>query len=146
MDTTIIEKLLYDNTSDKKIINWINTNSDPMALYVLAYNFNWDGGFEVPICIFNSPNCSLSTALLLFYRAEGELFLQNKQSDNSDTEWFNFISELYKKILNNDFSNSYIHFKCPLTKVLVYKLSKIISEEENVFITEIPGDNLDITV
>ena len=146
MDTNIIEKLLYDTSSDKKIINWINTNSDSKLLYILAYNYNWDGGFEIPICISNSKYCTLSTALLLFYRAEGELYLQNKHNDNSDKEWYSFISELYKKILLNVYPNSDIQFRCPLTKVQIYKLSKQLSEGEKVFITEIPGENLDVPV
>ena len=145
MDTSAIEKLLYDSSSST-VLKWIRNNTDPKALYLLAYNYNWDEGFEIPICISNSKYCTLSTALLLFYRAEGELYLQNKHDDNSDKEWYSFISELYKKILLNVYPNSDIQFRCPLTKVQIYKLSKQLSEGEKVFITEIPGENLDVPV
>ena len=145
MDTSAIEKLLYDSSSSA-VLKWIRNNTDPKALYLLAYNYNWEDGFEIPTQISNSPCCTLSTALLLFYRAEGELYLQNKQDDNSDKEWYRFISELYKKILHSIYPSSDIQFKCPLTKVQVYKLSKLLSEEEKIFITEISGDNLDLTL
>ena len=145
MDTSVIEKLLY-NSSSSTVLKWIRNNTDPKALYLLAYNYNWDGGFEIPIYISNSKYCTLSTAILLFYRAEGELYLQNKHDDNSDKEWYSFISVLYKKILLNVYPNSDIQFRCPLTKVQIYKLSKQLSEGEKVFITEIPGENLDVPV
>lgn len=145
MDTTIIEQLLYD-TSDKKIINWIKNCNDQNLLYVLAYNYNWDNGFEIPKYIMNSPYCSLSTALLLFYRAEGELYLQDKQVDSPDKEWYDFVSNLYKKILDKSYIESGIQFKCPLSKVQIYKLSKILSDNEKIFIKDLTGENLGISL
>ena len=145
MDTTVIEQLLYD-TSDKKIINWIKACTDRNLLYVLAYNYNWDNGFEIPKYIMNSSYCSLSTALLLFYRAEGELYLQDKQVDSSDKDWYDFVTNLYKKILDGFYKESNIQFKCPLSKVQIYKLSKVLSDEEKVFINQLAGENLDIAL
>ena len=144
MDTAIIEQLLYE-APEKKILNWIKNNSDPKLLYVLAYNYNWDGGFEIPCQIMNSPYCTLSTALLLFYRAEGDTYLQNKQETSSDKEWYSYISSLYVKIINNTYKATNIQFKCPLSKVQIYKLSKVLAPNENIFIKELPGENLDIS-
>ena len=146
MDTQIIEQLIYEDTTGKKTISWINKNTDPKLLYVYAYNYNWDEGFEIPKQIINSRYCTLSTALLLFYRAEGEQYLIHKENNIFDNEWYEFISDVYSKIINNTFNNSNIQFKCPLTKVQIYKLSKIISDNEKVFITDLPGENFNISL
>lgn len=37
-----------------------------------------------------------------------------------------------------------IEFKVPLTKVELYKLKKVLTEEENIFIENIEGKCLDI--
>lgn len=113
MDTTILEQLIYASP-EKKILQWIKSNTDPK--------------------------------LLLFYRAEGDVYLQNKQDDSSDKEWYQFISNLYEKILNNTYEDSGILFKCPLSKVQIYKVSKLLSEKEKVFVTELHGENLDIPI
>lgn len=94
----------------------------------------------------NSPYCTLSTALLLFYRAEGDTYLQNKQETSPDKEWYDYITNLYAKVLNNTYEVTNIQFKCPLSKVQIYKLSKLLSEKEKVFVTELPGENLDIPI
>lgn len=39
-----------------------------------------------------------------------------------------------------------IEFKVPLSKVQLFKLRKVLTEQEKVFVENIMGDRLDITV
>ena len=58
----------------------IRTISNEDKLFVLLDNYNWDNGFEVPTEILNNPHCTLSTALLAFYRADGFRYLSEGDS------------------------------------------------------------------
>ena len=51
-----------------KLVQSINAEEE---LFVLLDNYNWDNGFEVPEAIITHTNCTLSVALLAFYRADG---------------------------------------------------------------------------
>lgn len=72
-----INTLLYDNTKEE-------------------IHYNWDDGFEIPQAILKHNLCNLSTALLIFYRAEGDTYLMNKSDNQDETEWYSFIKNLYE--------------------------------------------------
>lgn len=50
-----VEKLLYDATNDK-VKRFISQNKDQDILYVYAYNYNWDDGFDIPQTILDHEN------------------------------------------------------------------------------------------
>ena len=65
-------------------------------LYMYAYNYNWDNGFEIPKNIIFKDCCDLSTALMIFYSVDGYRYLQKKDEKNDSLkEWSVFIKELY---------------------------------------------------
>ena len=114
--------------------------NNTISLYTLADEYNWDDGFKVPQEILDNEQCDLSTALLIFYRADGFSYLQNRTYDAQLPQWSDFIKRLYDAILAGKYPKGKNEFKVPLTKVQIYKLSKTMTEEEKIFIRDIEGD------
>lgn len=81
-----VKALLYDcpNNDIKKIISQIE---DVEVLYLYAYNYNWDNGFEIPQSILDNENCNLSIALLLFHRDDGIVYLLDKSGKENLPQW-----------------------------------------------------------
>ena len=109
-------------------------------LYAIADNYNWDDGFGIPQEILDNDQCDLSTALLIFYRADGFSYLEDKTFDAKLPEWSDFIKRLYDAILAGKYPKGKNEFKVPLTKVQIYKLSKTMTEEEKIFIRDITNE------
>lgn len=140
---SIIKALLYDTNNDE-VKRTISRKEDQEILYVYAYNYNWDNGFDIPQAVLDNKECDLSIALLFFYRAEGLSYLVDKSDNANLPQWSSFIKGLYYSILTGKYQRGEIEFKVPLSKVQLYKLTKVISEEENIFTENIEGRCLDI--
>ena len=140
-----VKELLYnvDNDEVKRVIFHI---FDQEILYVYAYNYNWDNGFDIPQTVLDNEKCDLSTALLIFYRADGLSYLQDKSDNINLPQWSIFIKKLYNSILRGKYQRGKIEFKIPLSKVQLYKLRKEVTVEENVFTQNIEGKCLDINL
>ena len=138
-----VTSLLYDCTNDEVQVIIFQTE-DPEVLYMYAYNYNWDNGFEIPQSILDHNKCNLSIALLIFYRADGASYLLNKSYYERLPQWSSFIKKLYETIIDEKYQKAEIEFEAPLSKVELYKLKKTLSEQENVFIENIEGENLNI--
>ena len=141
----VIEKLLYSSDSDetKKVLKNCEDNK---FLFVYMYNYNWDNGFEIPEVVMNNSDCDLSTALLMFYRADGIAYLENKNSKISLEKWKDFSDKLYSKIICGEYSESDIKFKAPLSKIQLLKLRKGLSDIEEIFIREVGTIDLEISL
>ena len=113
-------------------------------LYVYAYNYNWDNGFDIPQAILDNEKCDLSIALLIFYRADGLSYLEDKSDNANLPQWSSFIKRLYDSILTGKYQRGEIEFKVPLSTVEFFKIKKIITEEENILTENIEGKCLDI--
>lgn len=140
-----VKALLYDaDTNEVKRI--ISQTEDQEILYVYAYNYNWDNGFDIPQTILDNEKCDLSIALLIFYRADGLSYLEDKSGNANLLQWSSFIKRLYDSILTGKYQRREIEFKVPLSKVQLFKLKKVIIEEENIFTEDIEGKCLDIVL
>lgn len=135
--------LLYDIDNDE-VKRAIIQTEDQEILYVYADNYNWDNGFDIPQTVLDNQKCDLSTALLIFYRADGLSYLTNKSSNPNLPQWASFIKRLYDSILMGKYQRGEIEFKVPLSKVQLFKLKKTLTEEENIFTENIEGKCLDI--
>lgn len=60
------------------------------------------------------------------------------------SQWSSFIKRLYDSILTEEYQRGKIEFKVPLSKVQLFKLKKVATEEENVFTENIEGKCLNI--
>lgn len=135
--------LLYEADYDE-VKRTILQMVDREILYVYAYNYNWDDGFDIPHAVLDNEKCDLSIALLIFYRAEGLSYLADKSDNVNLPQWSSFIKRLYDSILTGKYQRGEIEFKVPLSKVQLFKLKKILTEEETIFIENIEGKCLDI--
>lgn len=140
-----LKELLYDSGKQDVKIS-ISQMKDQEMLYAFAYNYNWDNGFDIPQEILDNEKCDLSIALLIFYRADGLSYLEEKSEDAQLPQWSTFIKNLYHSIMSGKYSRGEIEFRVPLTKVQIYKLKKIITEAEKIFVEDIDGKCLDIDV
>ena len=140
-----VHKLLYSENK-KDTIDEIKSITDSELLHIIAGNYNWDNGFEIPYNIINNKNCDLGTALMIFYDADGYRALENKVELKNPNlkEWASFISEIEEHILKNEFKVNHIKFIPPLTKVQIFKLKKNNPNITKVFIEETDGDVVEI--
>ena len=138
-----VKALLYDADTDE-VKRIISQTEDQEILYVYAYNYNWDDGFDIPQTVLNNEKCDLSIALLIFYRANGLSYLESKSDNTNLPQWFSFIKRLYDSILTGKYQRGEIEFKVPLSKIKLFKLKKVITEKERIFTENIEGKCLDI--
>ena len=138
MDKSIIAEHLY-NDSIAQAVEYVKSITDEETLCMYAYNYNWDNGFDVPQAILQNENCSISIALLIFYAADGVLYLEDKSSAEGTRRWITFVRNLYKRILQGEFHRGATAFKPQLSRVQEYKLKKVLTSKELVFITPIGG-------
>lgn len=138
-----IKALLYDTDNDE-VKRTIFQTEDQEILYVYAYNYNWDNGFDIPQTVLDNEKCDLSIALLIFYRADGLSYLEDKSDNANLPQWSSFIKRLYESILTGKYQKGKLEFKVPLSKVQLFKLKKAIAEAEKIFTENIEGKCLDI--
>lgn len=140
-----IKSWLYDCTEDEVQAN-IKQTEDVEILYSYMYHYNWDNGFGIPQSILDNEKCDLSTALLAFYQADGTVYLFDKAEKENLPLWSAFIRKLYDFILEGKYEKGHIGFKIPLSRVQLYKLEKKLTEPEKIFIKNIEGVNLDVSL
>ena len=147
MDIATVEKMTYD-WSAKRRLKYINSCTDPETLHGCVFNYNWSDGFAEPAAYINNPVCSLSTALQIFFDADGVRYLEDKNYEPEDwqEEWWELIKALYKRIVAHDFPSAPIKFVPPITRVERYKMEKDLTDEESVFYTPIDGVDCNIDV
>ena len=141
-----VKLLLYDEYTKEEVQAIVSQIEDQEVLYVYTYNYNWDNGFEIPQLILNNDKCDLSIALLIFYRADGISYLFNKSNNERLPHWSSFIKTVYDSILDGKYQSGGVEFKVPLSKVQLFKLKKLLTEKENIFVENIVGKNLDINL
>lgn len=132
----IIAEEFLDYDSISELTEKLNTVSDSELLHLILLDYNWDDGLEIPKAIMENKYCELSTALEMFYLAEGLDYLENKDECDfaDDAEWLSFVEKLYSGIMQGKFTKGSIEFVPPLSKVQIFKLKKIIEDDEMIFI------------
>ena len=137
--------MMYE-CNEKKIKKFIATCKDPETLHLYAYNYNLDDGFDEPTAIINNPVCSMSTALQLFYDADGVEYLSDPEQevDEYQEPWLTFVKTLYQRIVSGDFPSASIKFEPPVSRVELYQMEKDFSDDEKIFITPIEGTDCNI--
>lgn len=140
-----LKDLLY-NEENSSTIAEIKNIKNPLFLHILAANYNWNSGFEVPKTILENENCDFGTGLLMFYHADGYRMLELKEAvqESSLRDWKEFINNLYQKILDGDFRDRRISFTPPLTKVQIFKLRKSNPNISDAFLDKSSGDDVEI--
>lgn len=105
-----VKALLYDADTDE-VKRIISQTEDQEILYVYAYNYNWDNGFDIPQTVLDNKKCDLSIALLIFYRADGLSYLEDKTDNANLPQWYSFIKRLYDSILTGEYKAEKLNLK-----------------------------------
>lgn len=145
MNKQEITNLIY-NASEYEAKHYLQSCTDKEDLYIYAFNYNFDGGFDIPDIILNNPVCTISTAKLIFGRADGANYLRSKVFDNELPEWSTFIYKLYSRIIAHDFHQDNFKFIVPLSKIQKFKLKKEIAHHDQFLVEDYAGIDLDIEV
>jgi len=147
MDKAIVKELIYE-VDEKRRMNFICSCNDSETLHLYAYNYNWCDGFNEPIAIIKNPACSMSTALTMFYLADGVEYLSDPEQevDEYQADWLEFVMTLYHRIIAHDFIDASIKFEPPITNIELYNMKKDLSDEESIFYTPIEGIDCDVYV
>lgn len=145
MNKQIITNLIY-NASEDEVKHYLQSCTDKEDLYLYSFNYNWEAGFDIPNIILNNPVCTISTAKLIFWRADGASYLRAKVFDDDLPEWSIFISKLYSRILAQEFSSDEFQLIVPLNKIQKLKLRKEIDLQDQFLVEDSTGIDLDIEI
>ena len=143
-----IADILYTESNAKAVASLKQLQTED-ELFVLLDNFNWDNGFEVPKAVLSHSKCSLSVALLSFYRADGIRYLFEGEvafANSLSEEWEGFLKDVYTSILRGQFPSGTISFQPEITKIQKFKLKKLKPEIEGVFLDGISGKDLNVVI
>lgn len=143
-----IADILYTESNAKAVASLKQLQTEE-ELFVLLDNFNWNNGFEVPKAVLAHSKCSLSVALLAFYRADGIRYLLEGEAAFANPlskEWEVFVKDVYTKILGEKFSSGTISFQPEITKIQKFKLKKLKPEIDEVFLNGISGKDLNVVI
>ena len=143
MDKKSAEKMTYEWYADKRL-KFIKSCNDPETLHLCVFNYNWSNGFDEPKAYIANPNCSLSTALQLFYDGDGIRVLSNDLDDDEIEVWEEFITDLYHRIVAGEFKTMNIKFEPPVSDADLNEMKNDLKPEELVFITPIEGTDCNI--
>ncbi len=121
----------------KAKIDYVKRISDEEELFQYIDFYNWDDGFDIPMEVSKNKNCTLPIALFMFELADGYTYLETKEVDQRHKEWSGFVTELYRRVMNNEFPLGKMPYAPQLNKVQIYKMNKVLPEEEHIFITPI---------
>ena len=141
-----LSDILYSENKSEvvKLVQSINSEDE---LFVLLDNYNWDNGFEVPEAIITHTNCTLSVALLAFYRADGLLYLfegEDAFANPLSKSWKTFIKEIYDKILKEYYPIGNISYYPEITNIQKFKLKKLHPNLSSFILDGVSGKDLHI--
>ena len=143
-----ISDILYAE-SNAKTVSYIKSLQTEDELFVLLDNFNWDNGFEVPQAVIEHYKCTLSIALLAFYRADGIRYLLDAEAafvNSSSKEWEEFVKDVYDRIIRRKFLDGNISFRPEITRIQKFKLKKLKLTLNPIFIDGVSGKDLNIVI
>lgn len=112
---------------DEKSITSFLKKSKRIDLYHILDAYNWDDGFYLPSLILKHQDCDLALAMYIFILAEGNLavaqcYIDKKQPDKYELEWWNFGVNLFNDMGAGKFKidDQYIELSAGL-KIILYK-------------------------
>ncbi len=140
----ITQELLYSifHKKDDDLFDFIATTTDSILLHMIAGNYNWDDGFDLPQRIISNKHCDLGTALMVFELAEGYILFFDKLENNNNNDWYKFVTYLKSNIENGIYSKKMIQHIPELSRADKYKLKKLYPEIFDVFIEGVAGEEV----
>jgi len=83
---------------DREMAQFLEHTRDPEELHCFADLWNWDGGVEQLHAVIRNPACDLSTARLVFWRAQPLYFIRRPKSQDPDDEGWGLILEIMERV------------------------------------------------
>lgn len=141
----VVSSILYEDDM-KSVENAVMNINDPLMLHIYAFNYNWDDGFSIPRIIVDNAECDMGTALMVFDLAEGYGYFPiiKEVNERVNKEWLDFVSYLYKRIVNSDFKNQNFKYVPELSKVQIYKLKKENPDINEIFVHGTTGEAVEL--
>ena len=141
-----LSNILYSE-SKAEVVKLVQSISSEDELFVLLDNYNWDNGFEVPEAIINHPNCTLSLALLAFYRADGIRYLFEEEDtfkNRLSKSWEIFIKKVYDNLLKERYPSGSISYQPKITTIQKFKLKKLHLNINSFILDGVSGKDVQI--
>ncbi|MDE5620711.1 MAG: DUF4274 domain-containing protein [Ruminococcus sp.] len=143
-DTELFYELLYEK-SESELVNYIEQTEDSVLLHIIAVNYNWDNGFDIPRSIIDNKYCDVGTALMIFSDADGYgIFFDDEKENCFSEEWFNFVTYLKYRIDSNSFICGNIRFVPQLSRADIFHLKKRCTYINKIFIKGSEGMNINV--
>lgn len=144
----ITKELLYKllEKSNKDLIVCIHDIKNPYLLHMIAGNYNWNNGFDVPKSIINNINCDLGTALMIFELSDGYTYLFGDKDEFSSKKWEDFICEIKSKIESDWYTNKLIKYTPELSRAEKFQLKKMYCNINPIFIKGTSGETVEILI
>lgn len=141
-----LSNILYSESMAEavKLVQSINAEDE---LFILLDNYNWDNGFEVPEAIITHPKCTLSIALLAFYRADGIRYLvegEDAFANPLSKSWETFIKKVYDNLLKERYPSGSISYQPEITNIQKFKLKKLHPNLSSFILDGVSGKDLHI--
>lgn len=114
-DFTDADWARFEEEMDEETRAFCRETSDPEELHAFADTWNWDKGVWALQDIIDNPACEAATALMLYWRAAPEFYLQFADraalaADSSGVETFDFLTEIETRYLSGAFRAGAIAF------------------------------------
>lgn len=140
----LLEEIKYEK-SYEEIKKLIYETNNSVLLHMIAVNYNWDDGFDIPECIIQNKYCDLGTALMIFDFADGYSFLLDND-EITDTYWKNFTEKLKLEIQNGKFKTQKIKYIPELSRADKLKFKKLYPDLDGVFSEGTAGEDIDLII
>ena len=140
----LLTEIKYEKSYDE-IKKLISETTNPVLLHMIAVNYNWDDGFDIPECIIQNKHCDSGTALMIFDYADGYSFLLDTD-ELTDTDWKNFIKKLKLEIQNGKFKTQKIKYLPELSRTDKLKIKKLYPDLHGVFSEGTDGEEIDLII
>ncbi len=145
-DSELLYNLLYKK-SESELVGYIEQTADSELLHMIALNYNWDNGFEVPRSIIDNKYCDIGTALMIFSNADGySIFFDDEKENCVCKEWYEFITDLKSGIESGVFVRGNIRFVPELTRADMFHLKKRCPDINKIFLDGTEGRYTDFPV
>lgn len=119
-----VDRLLDQFEDAAKLAQAIETIANAEELFYLASEYNWDDGMATPKAIANHPLCDRATALMLFWRADAVVTIDQDEAPEYQEEWFAFCKSITARLLSSEFPAGPNSFDPLIGKVQRYKYEK----------------------
>lgn len=141
----LLEEIKYEKSYDE-IKSLISETTNPILLHMIAVNYNWDDGFNIPECIIQNKYCDLGTALMIFDDADGYSFLFENDEDCIDINQKKFVEKLKLEIQNGKFETQKIKYLPELSRADKLEIKKNCSDLDSVFSEGTTGKEIKLII